>query len=55
MWNVTTKAIPVTIGATGTTQSFRTCLSHKPEKHDIKELEKTAIFGTTCILRKVLM
>jgi hypothetical protein len=47
---------PVVIGATGTvSKSFRKYLSSIPRKHDIKELQKTAILGTAHILRKVLM
>jgi hypothetical protein len=47
---------PVTIGATGTiSKSFRKYLSSIPGKHDIKELQKTAILGTAHVLRKVLM
>jgi hypothetical protein len=47
MWNVTTKVTPVIIGATGTiSKSFRKYLSSIPGKHDIKELQKTAILGT---------
>jgi hypothetical protein len=42
-WNVKTKEIPVTIGATGTiSKSFRRYLSNIPGKHDIEELQKTA-------------
>ena len=56
MWNVKTKAIPVIIGATGTTsKSFRKYVSNIPGKHEVKELQKTAILGTAHILRKVLM
>jgi hypothetical protein len=56
MWNVKTKVIPVTIGATGTTsKSFRKYLSSVPGKHDIKELQKTAVLGTAHTLWKVLM
>jgi hypothetical protein len=56
MWNVKTNVTPVIIGATGTvSKSFRKYLSSVPGKHDIKELQKTAIFGTAHILRKVLM
>jgi hypothetical protein len=55
MWNVKTKVTPVIIGATGTiSKSFTKCLSSTPGKHDIKELQKTAILGTAHILRKVL-
>jgi hypothetical protein len=47
MWNVKTKVTPVIIGATGTiSKSFRKYLSSVPGKHDIKELQKTAVLGT---------
>jgi hypothetical protein len=36
-------------------KSFRKYLSSIPGKHDIKELQKTAILGTAHTLRKVLM
>ena len=56
MWNVETHVVPVLIGETGTiSKSFRKYLSNIPEKHEIKELQKTAILGTAHILRKVLM
>jgi hypothetical protein len=56
MWNVKTKVTPVITGATGTiSKSFMKYLSSVPGKHDIKELQKTAILGTAHILRKVLM
>ena len=56
MWNVKTKVIPVTIGANGTiSKSFRKYVSNIPGKHEVKELQKTAILGTAHILRKVLM
>ena len=55
MWNVKTKVIPV-IGWTGTiSKSFRKYVSNIPGKHEVKEFQKTAIFGTACIRRKVLM
>jgi hypothetical protein len=55
-WNVKTKVMPVIIGATGTIlQSFRKYVSNIPGKHEVKELQKTAILGTAHILRKVLM
>jgi hypothetical protein len=55
MWNVKTKMIPVTIGATGTiSKSFRKYMSNIPGNHEVKELQKTAILGTAHILRKVL-
>jgi hypothetical protein len=47
MWNVKTKVMPVIIGATAAiSKSFRKYLSSVPGKHDIKELQKTAILGT---------
>ena len=56
MWNVKTKLISVIIGATGTiSKSFRKYMSNIPGKHEVKELQKTAILGTAHILRKVLM
>ena len=56
MWNVKTKIITVIIGETGTvSQSFRNYVSNIPVKHEVKELQKTAILGTAHILRKVLM
>jgi len=48
--------IPVIIGATDTiSKSFRKYVSNIPGKHEVKELQKTAILGTAHILRKVLM
>jgi len=56
IWNVKTKVLPVIIGATGTTsKSFRKYVSNIPGKHEVKELQKTAILGTAHILWKVLM
>jgi hypothetical protein len=56
MWNVRTRVIPVIIGATGTIgKSFRKYVSDIPGNLDVKELQKTAIFGTAHKLRKVLM
>jgi len=55
MWNVKTKVISV-IGATGTiSKPFRKYVSNIPGKHEVKELQKTAVLGTAHILRKVLM
>ena len=55
-WNVKTKVIPVIIGATGTvSKPFRKYVSNIPGKHEVKELQKTAILGPAHILRKVLM
>ena len=56
MWNVKTKVIPVIIGATGTiSKSFRKYVNNIPGNHEVKELQKTATFGTAHILRKVLL
>jgi len=56
MWNVKPKVIPVMIGVTGTiSKSFRKYVRNIPGKHEVKELQKTAILGTAHILRKVLM
>ena len=56
MWNVKTKVIPVIIGAIGTiSKSFSKYVSNIPGKHEVKELQKTAILGTAHTLRKVLM
>jgi len=53
---VQTKVIPVIRGATGTiSKSFRKYVSNIPGKHEVKELQKTAILDTAHILRKVLM
>jgi len=56
MWNVKTKVIPVIIGANGTiSELFRKYVSNIPGKHEVNELQKTAILGTAHILRKVVM
>jgi hypothetical protein len=56
MWNVKTRVIPVIIGATGTiSNSFRKYVSTMSGSHEVKELQKTAILGTSYRLRKVLM
>jgi hypothetical protein len=45
--NVKSNVIPVIIGAAGTIpKSFRKYPSNVPGKHEIKELQKTAILGT---------
>jgi hypothetical protein len=56
MWNEKTKVIPAIIGTTGTiSKSFRKYVSNIPGKHEVKELQKTAILVTAHILRKVLL
>jgi len=55
-WNVKAEMVPVIIRATGTiSKPLRKYLSNILGKHEIKELQKTAILGTAHILRKVLM
>jgi hypothetical protein len=55
MQKVKATVIPVKIGATGTiSKSLRQYLSNIPGKHEIEELQKTAILGNAHILRKVL-
>ena len=55
MRNVKTKVIPVIIGATGiVTRSLKKNLETVPGKHSIDSLQKTAILGTSHIIRKVL-
>jgi hypothetical protein len=47
--------IPVIIGATGVvTRSLRKNLEVVPGKHSIGSLQKTAILGTSHIIRKAL-
>ena len=51
-----TKAIPRIIGATGTiSESLRQYLSNMPGEHEIKGIQKKAIWDTAHILRKVLL
>jgi hypothetical protein len=53
---VQAKVIPVIIGATGTiSKSLRQYLSNITGKHEIKELQTTAILGTAHVLRELLM
>ena len=54
MWNVKAKVLPVIIGATGTiSKSLRQYLSNISGKHEVQELQKTAILGTAHIRRIV--
>jgi hypothetical protein len=47
--------IPVIIGATGiVSRSLRKNLEAVPGKHSIDSLQKTAVLGTSHIIRKVL-
>jgi len=55
MWNVKAKVIPVIIGVTGTiSQSLRQYLSNVTGKHEMKEMQKTAVLGTAHVLRRAL-
>ena len=55
MWNLKCTIVPVIIGATGiVTRCLRKDLEIVPGKHSIDSLQKTAILGTSHIIRKVL-
>jgi hypothetical protein len=56
MWTVETTVIPVITRVTGTiSRSFRKYLNHVTGKHEIQEIQKTAIFCSARIFRKVPM
>ena len=55
MWNLKCTIIPVVIGATGiVTRRLRKNLEAVPGKQSIYSLQKTAVLGTSHIIRKVL-
>ena len=55
LWNLKCTIKPVIIGATGiVTRTLRKNLEAVPGKHSIDSLQKTAILGTSHIIRKVL-
>jgi hypothetical protein len=55
MWNLKCTIILIVIGATGiVTRSLKKNLEAVPGKHSIDSLQKTAILGTSHIIRKVL-
>jgi hypothetical protein len=55
MWNMKCFVIPVIIGATGiVSRSLQKYLETMPGQHSIDSLQKTAILGTSHIIRKVL-
>jgi hypothetical protein len=55
MWNLKCTIIPITIGVTGiVTRSLRKNLEVVPGKHSIDSLQKTAMLGTSHIIREVL-
>jgi hypothetical protein len=56
MWNIKAKLISVIRGANGNiSQSFTQYLGNTAGKHEINELQKTAMLGTAYLLQKVLM
>ena len=55
MWNLKCAIIPVIIAATGiVARTLRKNLEAVPGKHSIDSLKKTAIRGTSHLIRKVL-
>jgi len=55
MWNLKYTIVPLIIGATGiVTRSLKKNLETMPGNHSIDSLQKTAILGTSHIIRKVL-
>ena len=55
VWNLKCTVIPVVIRAIGiVTRSLKKNLETVPGKHSIDSLQKTAILGTSHIIRKVL-
>ena len=55
MWNLKCTIVPVIIGATGiVTRSLKKNMETVPGKHSIDSLQKTAVLGTSHIIRKVL-
>ena len=55
MWNLKRTIIPAINGDTGiVTRSLRKNLEAVPGKHSIDSLQKTAILGTSHIIRKVM-
>ena len=55
MWNVKCMIIPLVIGATGiVTKCLNKNLEAIPGEHSIDSLQKTAVLGTSHIIRKVL-
>jgi hypothetical protein len=55
MWNLKCTIIPIVIGTTGiVTRSLKKTLEAVPGKHSIDSVQKTAILGTSHIIRKEL-
>jgi hypothetical protein len=56
MWNVKEKVTPVKTWAIGTISiSLRHYLRNASGKHEIKEMQTTAVLGTANILQRVVM
>jgi hypothetical protein len=55
MWNMKCMIIPVAIGANGTvTKGLKKNLKAISRKRSIDSLQKTAILGTSLVIRRVL-
>ena len=56
MWNIRSiKAIPVVVGVFGsTTKKLKNCIEELGVVISTVLLQKTALLGTACVLRKVL-
>jgi hypothetical protein len=55
MWNMKCFVIPVITGATGiVTKGIKKYLERIPGKRSIDSLQKTAVLGTSHMIRKVL-
>ena len=55
MWNLKYTIVPVIIGATGIVKrSVRKHVEAVPGKHSLDSQQKTAIIGTSHMIRKVL-
>ena len=53
MWNMKYMMVPVTTGATGKVKKgFNKLLDDMTGKHSIDSLQKTAVLGTSHIIRK---
>jgi hypothetical protein len=55
MWNIKCINIPIITGATGiVTEVLKKNLEAVPRKHSTDSLQKTAVLGSSHIIRKVL-
>jgi len=55
MWNLKCKIVPVIIGATGiVTNGSRKNVETVPGKRSVDSLQKTPVYGTSHVIRKVL-